>query len=1097
LSSLNRTFRIIIWILLSLVFAICTIDISSQLFGLSSRSGLWIPWEPMKVITASCFVVSAFSLAILNSELSNSFKRVLSVFFAAIICGVSIIYVYLYLYNLISGHESILTQYHSLRFFLSPAKFMPFLTSWNFLFTGIILFLFLSDNEELSNIAHLLIAPVFLISYFIIIRRILEVYTASELKQISTSPDTGLVFCGLIGVILLMRPGTWLMKLVTSPDIAGIISRKLFPPLIILPVIIGWLRIHGERIGIIKSEEGVIIVAVAYTACFLLLIWLTARYIEKTDSKRRSAENELRESEGRLKSHIENSPLAVIEWGQDFIVTKWSGEAERIFGWTREEVLGLRIDKLNMIFEEDIPVVEKTMARLTGGKEMKVVSENRNYTKKRDIRNCIWYNSVLNDEKGQMSSVMSLVEDVTEMRNFEKLLKESEEKLWSVLNATQESIYMFDRNGIITMSNLTGLHRLQIKSEYDLIGHHFSKFMTPATAILRQSKLDEVFRTGEPIEFEDERDCRIYRHNFFPVFKDNQVLHVVTYSSDITDRKRAESKLMESEDRFRTIAESLTVMISIERLCDSTLTFINEPFETTFGYSKEELSGKRLPDSFYSNDDLIEINETLRRFGKLNNKEVRIKKSDGSPLWIMLSVRTINFMNETSYLSASIDITETKNIQLELLRLNRTLDAQRKSSQAMMHSNNEFNYLNEVCRIIVEDCGQTMVWIGYVQADERKSVKPVAYFGFDQSYIEQLNVSWDDSERGRGPTGTAIRTGKPSICKNMLTDPDFKPWRDAAKKRGYASSLVLPLLSEGRAFGAISIYSKEPDSFSESEIDLLNELADDLAYGISYIRLTESERAATIAFKQNEVKLKELVATKDKFFNIVAHDLKNPFTSLLGSSELLTDNIDQMSVENIRELALILNDSAKAGYAILQNLLDWSRSQTGMLKFNPEKINLKTIIDENIDNLQLQSNNKGLYMSTELTEDLFIFADKNMINTVLRNLLSNAVKYTFKNGTVLVGVTPTPEEILIKVKDSGTGITEEKVETLFKIENSLSQPGTEKEQGTGLGLKLCKEFTEKMGGRIWVESEVGKGCEFKFTIPLNGVKVQGRKGTTA
>jgi PAS domain S-box-containing protein len=1088
LSSLNRTYRRIVWISVSFVFGISLIDISSRLLNLSIIHGFSAPWEPMKIITALCFVISAIALAMMNYVLSNSIKRIISIFFAAIILGVSIIYIYLYFYDVITGHGSILTQYHSLRFFLTPPNFMPFLTACNFLIIGVILFLLLLDKENFSNIAHILIAPVFLISYFIIIRRLLEVYTASELKHITTSPDTGLAFCGIIAVILFMRPDTWLMKLVTSPNIAGNISRKLFPSLIILPVIIGWLRIHGERIGIIKSEEGVIIVAVAYVGCFLLLIWLTARYIENTDSKRRSAENELRERERRLKSHIENSPLAVVEWGQDFIVTQWSGEAERIFGWTRKEVIGLGIDKLNMIFEEDIPVVEKTMARLTSGKEMKVVSENRNYTKKREIRNCIWYNSVLNDEKGQMSSVMSLVEDVTEMRNFEKLLKESEEKLWSVLDATKESIYMFDRNGIITMSNLTGLQRLRMSSEYDVIGHHFSEFMTPATAISRQGKLDTVFTTGESLEFEDERDCRIYRHSFFPVFKDNEVLHVVTFSSDITDRKRAESKLIESEDRFRTIAESLTVMISITRICDEVLTFINEPFEKTFGYFKDELLGKRLPESIYSPDDLIEIIKALSRGEKINNKEARIKKSDGSFIWIMLSVRMINFMSEPSYLFASIDITESKNTHFELLRLNRTLDAQRKSSQAMMHSNNEFNYLNDVCRIIVEDCGHTMVWIGYAQNDDHKSVKPVAYFGFDQGYIDELNILWDDSERGRGPTGTAIKTGKPCICKNMLTDPVFKPWRAAAKKRGYSSSLVLPLLSDGKAFGAVSIYSKETDPFTDSEIDLLTELAEDLAYGISFIRLTESERVATKAIKENEAKLKDLIATKDKFFNIVAHDLKNPFTSLLGSSELLIDNIGRMSVVNIRQLALILNDSAKSGYAILQNLLDWSRSQTGMLKFNPEKINLKTLIDENIDNLQLQTNNKGLYMSTELTEDLFIFADKNMINTVLRNLLSNAVKYTFKNGTILVRVKPAPEEILIAVKDSGTGIAEQKVETLFKIENSISQPGTEKEQGTGLGLKLCREFTEKMGGRIWVESEVGKGSEFKFTIPLNGIK---------
>ena len=264
----------------------------------------------------------------------------------------------------------------------------------------------------------------------------------------------------------------------------------------------------------------------------------------------------------------------------------------------------------------------------------------------------------------------------------------------------------------------------------------------------------------------------------------------------------------------------------------------------------------------------------------------------------------------------------------------------------------------------------------------------------------------------------------------------------------------------------------------------MSDLTDDLAYGISFIRLTESERAAARAIRENEVKLKELVITKDKFFNIVAHDLKNPFTSLLGSSELLYENIDNMTTDNVRKLALILNDSAKGGYAILQNLLDWSRSQTGMIKFNPEKINLKNIVDENLDNLQLQVMKKEINLKSEISSDLYVWADKNMLNTVLRNLLSNAIKYTYKNGTILVRALPGPEETTLSVKDTGIGMSAEKVKTLFRIDNSLSLPGTEKEQGTGLGLKLCKEFTERMGGGIWVESEPDSGSEFKFTIPV-------------
>lgn len=937
--------------------------------------------------------------------------------------------------------------------------------------------------------------------------------------------------------------------------------------------------------------------------------------IARDISEMKKAENILRDSEQRLKYHLENSPLAVVEWDKDFRIIQWSAEAERIFGRKKEEVFGIRIDHLNIIFPEDIPIVEKTSSRLLSGKELKVISQNRNITKSGDVLECIWYNSVLLDENGEMSSVLSLVEDVTLLRkterdlnasqeNYKELvtnarsiilkcdnngtitfinefgldffgykkaellgqpvmlivpetestgrdmnemveniiespdnhavninenikknkekvwvewynktlfdesgrktghiavgiditnkkiaedaLKESENKLRSVLNAAGESIYMFDNDGHIIMSNKTGIERLNKTKEDEVIGHLFSEFMTPDLAKVRKDKIRSVFSTGIPLEYEDSSVSRKYYHSFHPVFKDNKVNYVVSYSTDITERKLAEQSLLQSEERFRTIAESLTVMVVIKRASDSRISFVNEPFSKSFGYTKQDLIGKKIPDIYYYPEDDKFLHDLLKIKGTIENMEIKVKRGDGSLFWIMTSFRQIIFNNEPSYLMTSIDISDTKKAQEELLRLNRTLDAQSKSSQALMHATNEKEYLNEVCKIIIEDCGYSMVWVGYALNDEFKSVKPVAYFGFDKGYIEQMNISWGDNDRGRGPTGTAIRTGKPSVCQNMQTDPCFSPWREAAVSRGYSSSIVLPLKSDGKAFGAISIYSKEPDIYSASEINMLAELADDLAYGISFIRLTEYEKEATRAIKENEARLQELVTTKDKFFNIIAHDLKNPFTSLLGASELLYDNIDQMTVDNVKKLSLILNDSAKSGYAILQNLLDWSRSQTGMLKFNPEIVNLKGVIDENIDNLQLQTANKEITLTSELQNDLFITADINMINTVLRNLLSNAVKYTHKNGNILVRAQHKTGEIVMSVKDSGIGIAKEKADKLFKLENSMSLPGTEKEQGTGLGLKLCKEFTEKMGGRIWVESDTDKGSEFKFTIPLNG-----------
>jgi len=247
--------------------------------------------------------------------------------------------------------------------------------------------------------------------------------------------------------------------------------------------------------------------------------------------------------------------------------------------------------------------------------------------------------------------------------------------------------------------------------------------------------------------------------------------------------------------------------------------------------------------------------------------------------------------------------------------------------------------------------------------------------------------------------------------------------------------------------------------------------------------LTERSIAQEL-LRKSEAQLKELNATKDKFFNIVAHDLKNPFTSLLGSTELLYENIHKLDSEEIRELAVILNDSAKSGYSILLNLLDWSRSQTGLLKINTERINLRELINENILHLQLPAANKEIYLYYEAEEDIYLFADKNMINTVLRNLLSNAVKFTYRCGKVIVGASLTTDEVIISVKDTGIGISKENIDKLFRIDTNYSLTGTDNERGTGLGLKLCKEFVEKQGGRIWVESIENQGSEFKFSLPV-------------
>ena len=232
-------------------------------------------------------------------------------------------------------------------------------------------------------------------------------------------------------------------------------------------------------------------------------------------------------------------------------------------------------------------------------------------------------------------------------------------------------------------------------------------------------------------------------------------------------------------------------------------------------------------------------------------------------------------------------------------------------------------------------------------------------------------------------------------------------------------------------------------------------------------------------------KLKELNATKDKFFSIIAHDLKNPFNTLLGFSELLLKNFKDYDQKQQFKFLNIINLSAKKNFNLLEKLLSWARSQTGSIDFLPEKINLITLLNEIISLKTETAESKDIILSTNIETDLCINADKNMLSTILRNLISNAIKFTPQNGEISINAKAVnnSQYIQISVKDNGVGISEERQSKLFNTSESITTKDTENKTGTGLGLILCKEFTEKHGGKIWVESKKGKGSEFIFTIP--------------
>ena len=235
--------------------------------------------------------------------------------------------------------------------------------------------------------------------------------------------------------------------------------------------------------------------------------------------------------------------------------------------------------------------------------------------------------------------------------------------------------------------------------------------------------------------------------------------------------------------------------------------------------------------------------------------------------------------------------------------------------------------------------------------------------------------------------------------------------------------------------------------------------------------------------KLNE-ELVEVNYSKDKFFSIIAHDMKSPFQGLLGCSQMLTEDFDTLTEEEKKEVISTIHNLSLNSFRLLENLLDWSRLQTGKFEFKPEKFNVRLELSPTISLLMQTASNKGIVIENAIDETLVLNADINMIQTVIRNLVSNAIKFTKPEGNILIMAHVDQNNIRFIVADNGIGINKNKMENLFRIDKNESTTGTANEEGTGLGLLLCKEMIEMHMGKIWVKSEINKGSEFVFTIPI-------------
>ena len=485
-------------------------------------------------------------------------------------------------------------------------------------------------------------------------------------------------------------------------------------------------------------------------------------------------------------------------------------------------------------------------------------------------------------------SNIKLARAITQQKQVDDALKESEE----LLNKAQEISHLGSWSLDLITNHLTwsneiyhifGLQQKELSATYE----GFLEAIHPEDRDAVNSAYSNSIKEGKDSYEIEHRIVRKHSGEIRHVYEkcehlkdaSGKVVSSVGMIHDITERKQSEVALIENE---RLLRESQTIahvgsysadlitrtwkaspeIYKIFGIAESHPHTLDALFEATHPDFREQLA-----------KDLFEVKIEDKYF---EHEYKIIRVNDGVQRWVqgLGEFEYDSQLNPFRLMGTIQDITERKGKEEALLKLNKTLAALSKSSQAMVQSVNEADYLNQVCQIVVDDTDFAMVWIGFAQDDEAKTIRPMASAGFNDNYFQSIKLSWDDSDIGRGPIGTAIRTGNMSMCNNILTDPAFEPWRKQALKRGYASTIVFPLKTGAHTFGTIAIYSKKTDAFLYDEIKLLSELANDLAQGITTIRLREAHQLAEEALSKSHGKLEVLVKERTSDLQITNSLLK-------------------------------------------------------------------------------------------------------------------------------------------------------------------------------------------------------------------------------
>ena len=517
--------------------------------------------------------------------------------------------------------------------------------------------------------------------------------------------------------------------------------------------------------------------------------------------------------------------------------------------------------------------------------------------------------------------------------------------------------------------------------------------------------------------------------------------------------------------------------------------WVNQAFTRMCGYTREEMIGNR-PSMLNSGRHEPEFYQRLWKTilsGKVWRSEIYNRRQDGTIYPEEESITPmLNEAGEVShFIAVKRDITERKTQENLQLRTKKALLALSSVNADLVHIKNEEQILHEVCRVITEVAGYRLAWVVFSKHDSNKSILPVAQSGFDDGYLETVNLTWFDSERGRGPGGTAVRTGRPCVILDILNDVRFEPWREQAKQRGFESVIGLPLNDGDGAFGVLLIYSASPDAFDTDEVGLLQEMAEDLAFGIKTIR-NEEERELI----QRRLLQAQKMEAIGHLTSGIAHDFNNMLASILGYAEMSLEELAEQKDSTLQSYLQQIHHAGDRAKELVAQLLTFSRVSDSPLS----PTDLKTIIKgtQNILNPILPAT---ITMCSHIEDEVpAVVSDPVQLQQIIMNLCINARDAMGERGQLDIGLRLAHieesvcsschhhfggEMVELYVADNGCGIEVERSGKIFDPFFTTKEVG----KGTGMGLSTVHGIVHEHGGHMIVDSTVGKGSRFRILLP--------------